>query len=239
MPTLICYEHSDGVTQRWVALVQHLVDQPTVSDVLDVGGGANPILPSNLNNARCTLADIDPDELAKAPDDYGKQVVDFSTETDLGRHFDLVISHFVCEHINDPVIFHQNVFRHLKPGGRAVHFFPTLYAPPFLFNKLVPEWFSDHVLHRFQTDREQDGHHGKFPAHYRWCRGPSKRQISNFASLDFEVEQYVGCFGHPLYYQRWPRLERLERRMSNWLVRHPVVHATSYAYLVLRRPESQ
>lgn len=236
MPALIRYERSDGVTPRWTALVQRLVAEPTVVEILDVGGGANPILPSNLNDARCTLADIDPNQLAKAPDDYDKQVVDFSAEVDLGRHFDLIISHFVCEHIDKPAIFHQNIFRHLRPGGRAVHFFPTLYAPPFVLNKLLPEWVTDHILHRFQTNREQEGDHGKFIAYYRWCRGPSKRQISRLSSLGFEVDQYVGCFGHPLYYKRWPSLERLERRASDWLVRHPAACATSYAYLVLRRP---
>jgi SAM-dependent methyltransferase len=212
--------------------------EPAVLSALDVGGGANPVLPPSLNDTRCTLADIDPDELAKAPSGYGKQVVDFSVDIDLKEQFDLIISHFVCEHISNPIVFHKNILKHLRPDGRAVHFFPTLFAPPFLFNSLVPERVSDRILHRFQSDREQDGHHGKFPAYYRWCRGPSKRQIMRFTSLGFEVEQYVGCFGHPLYYQRWPRLERVERKASAWLVEHPVPYATSYAYIVMRRPSA-
>jgi SAM-dependent methyltransferase len=239
MPAHIRFEHSDGATQRWTALVRSVVDEPLVSEVLDVGGGANPILPAVPNGVRCTLADIDPEELAKAPDAYDKQVVDFSSPVELGRSFDLIISHFVCEHIHSPRIFHENILRHLNPGGRAIHFFPTLYAPPFVINKVLPAWVSDNLLHRFQSDREQEGHHGKFVAYYRWCRGPGKRQLSHFTSVGFEVDEYVGCFGHPRYYDKFPSLERLERKSAEWLVSHPIAWATSYAYLILKRPRTQ
>lgn len=128
MPTVIRYERSDGVTPRWTALVQSLAAEPAVVEILDVGGGANPILPSNVSDARCTLADIDPNQLAKAPDDYDKQVVDFSAEVDLGRSFDLIISHFVCEHIADPAVFHQNILDTLgQAAGRCISFLPCMH----------------------------------------------------------------------------------------------------------------
>ena len=180
--------------------------RPSVSQVLDVGGGANPILPACDHDTKCVLLDIDPLELAKAPPEYRKLVADFAVPCDLGERFELIVSHSVCEHVQDPIAFHRNVLAHLRPGGRAMHFFPTLYAPPFVANRLLHERAASALLHGLQAGREQDGSLGKFPAYYRWCRGPSRRQIRRFTGVGFEVERFVASYGHSPYYARWPKV---------------------------------
>ena len=45
----------------------------------------------------------------------------------------------LAEHVPDGYRFHSNLFELLKPGGVAFHFMPTLYSPPFVINRLLPE----------------------------------------------------------------------------------------------------
>jgi 2-polyprenyl-3-methyl-5-hydroxy-6-metoxy-1,4-benzoquinol methylase len=76
-----------------------------------------------------------------------------------------VFSKMLCEHLPDARTFHENCLRLLKPGGRAVHFFPTLYTLPFVANRLIPEEFARAVLRRIQPGRIDDPKHEKFPAY--------------------------------------------------------------------------
>ena len=43
-----------------------------------------------------------------------------------------VFSSLTCPHCAN---FHENIYESLKPGGYAVHIFPTLYTIPFIINK--------------------------------------------------------------------------------------------------------
>ena len=61
-------------------------------------------------------------------------------ETDLKEYcgkFDLAVSKMFLEHINNPEITHKLIAYCLKPGGKVIHFNPTLYDPAFLINKLI------------------------------------------------------------------------------------------------------
>jgi 2-polyprenyl-3-methyl-5-hydroxy-6-metoxy-1,4-benzoquinol methylase len=227
----------------WTALpdaVRRLAARPDVGRVCDLGGGANPILDLDFiaaHDLRYEILDASAEELAKAPAGYATVLAD-ATAADMGsRHgpYDLVASAFVAEHVSDPARFHANVHRMLRPGGHAVHVFPTLYEPAFALNLLVPERLTERLLHRVQPGREAHGAHGKFRAHYRWCRGPSRRQLARLRRVGFEIVDYVGYFGHG-YFERIAALERVEQRVVRALVRHPVAALTSYACVILRRP---
>lgn len=180
-----------------------------------------------------TIVDIDGRELAQAPDDVHKIELDI-TSSALPRSFDLIISRHLAEHVRDPKAMHRNVRAMLRPGGIAIHFFPTLYSAPFMVNRLIPEKLAEWGLLRLQPYRASGGH-GKFPAYYRWCRGPTRGQVRRLLSVGFEVDEYVAGFGHA-YYCRAPILQRLENAKTQFLLRHPLAHLTSYAIVVLRRP---
>jgi 2-polyprenyl-3-methyl-5-hydroxy-6-metoxy-1,4-benzoquinol methylase len=222
------------------AAVRRLAARPEVVRVCDLGGGANPILPlADIAELalRYEILDVSAEELAKAPSGYATVQADALDPAFARDHgpFDLVASGFIAEHVPDPARFHANVLAALSPGGYAVHAFPTLYEPAFVLNRLLPDSVTGPLLRRIQRGREDAGAHGKFPAHYRWCRGPTRRQLARLTGVGFEIVECTGYFGHG-YFGPVKPLDRAEQRLSQWLERHPVPALTSYACLVLRRP---
>lgn len=217
-----------------------LLEQTGARRVCDVGGGANPVVPLEVVQARAldyTVLDISAAELAKAPAGYRTHLADIAGPA-LGEvgPFDVVFSQMVAEHIADPEAFHRNVLALLRPGGVALHYFPTLYAPPFVVNRLLPDRLARMILRALRPERFVDDRGEKFPAYYRWCRGPTPAQVRRLESVGFEVEHYVGLFGTRSYFERVPALQRLEDGVAQALLRRPLPWMTSYALLVLRRP---
>jgi SAM-dependent methyltransferase len=206
--------------------------------ICDVGGGANPALSLAEiadSEAEYVVSDVSAEELAKAPDGYHKQVIDvMQPGPGLEGAFDVVASKTVMEHIPDPLSFHTNIRRMLTPGGVAVHMFPTLYAVPFMANLLLPEAIGGPLLRVLRQGRENEGNHGKFRPYYRWCRGPSARQVERLESPGYIVQDYFAFFGHR-YYRRVPPLDKAEHAVSRMLARHPVPALTSFAVIVLRK----
>ena len=217
---------------------QALARDPSVTRVCELGGGANPLIPLELIAERGLdheVADLAPAELAKAPEGYRTVLADATAPEFAARGpFDLIVTAFLAEHIPDPRAFHSVVHAALRPGGLAFHVFPTLYEPTFVANRLVPERITEPLLRRIQRGREPEGDHAKFPAYYRWCRGPTRRQIQRFERAGFEVLEYDGYFGHG-YFDRFWFLDRPEQAFSRALTRHPVPALTSYATVMLRR----
>lgn len=78
---------------------------------------------------------------------------------------------------------------------------------------------------------------GKFPAFYRWCRGPTQNQFARFRRIGYEVLAYRGFFGHE-YYNRLPGVRWIHERLTDVLVRHPVPALTTLACVILRKPEA-
>jgi 2-polyprenyl-3-methyl-5-hydroxy-6-metoxy-1,4-benzoquinol methylase len=206
--------------------------------VCDIGGGAKPLLSLKRIGRQeldYVLLDIDPEELALAPEAYEKLQGDILAPGTVerllaqGGPFDLVTSRWAAEHMSDGAAFHRNVFSLLRPGGAAVHLFPTLFALPFTVNRLLPDRLSKGMLFGV-TDRVS-----KFPAHYSWCRGPTDAQLARLRGIGYEVERYVGFFGHGFFAPLAP-LDAPYRRATGWLLRHPRPALTSFALAVLRRP---
>lgn len=207
--------------------------------VCDVGGGANPIgVPATVaDQVEYTLLDISESELAKAPESYRKVVADIAGTAKLGQGgFDLVFSKMLAEHVSDGRRLHANIFEMLAPGGMAVHLFPTLYAFPFLVNWMIPEALALSLLKKISPARMAAGRYDKFPAHYSWTFGPTRKQIERLESLGYEVVEYLGMFGHAGYYERVPPVRKLHMAQARWLVNHPIPALTSYARVTLRKP---
>lgn len=231
--------------------LRHLIAKQGVGRVCELGGGANPALtPAQIEELGISYSvmDISEQELAKASESYHRILADVTADLppDHDSSFDLVLSRMLAEHVRKPEQFHRNVYKLLKPGGFAVHFFPTLYSPPFVANLLLPERLSSWVLCRLQPSRDRKGIFGKFPAYYRWCRGPSSASMRRFTSLGFEIKHYIGFFGHsgnatygPGYYDAFGPLRKLHEWLARHLVRRPNPYLTSYALLVMRRPENE
>jgi SAM-dependent methyltransferase len=214
-----------------------LLAQANARTVCDVGGGANPVVALDVireRGLRYLLVDISREELGKAPPEYEKIVADIAADVPDLEPQDAVVTRMVAEHMRDAHAFHRNVRSLLREGGIAIHLFPTLYAPPFLVNRLLPEALTDRLLRILDPGRDPHGKRGKFRAYYEWCRGPTAKQIERLEHTGYELVEYVGFFGDD-YLARIRPIQMLQDRLAAILVDHPIPHLTSYAYVVLRR----
>jgi hypothetical protein len=219
-------------------LIGELIERERPATMLEVGAGRSPTLPLPLRGPgpiRYTINDAVASELDLAGAGYEKLCFDMSAPLAPAiaeRRFDLIFSRMVNEHVVDGRTYHANVRRLLNPGGLAVHMFATLWSTPFVLNMLLPESVT-HRLLAFAFSQSPEMHE-KFPARYRWCRGPTDAMRRRFTELGFEVEEYRGYFGHG-YYSRIAPLHRIELAKTRWLLDHPLPALTSYAMVVLRR----
>jgi hypothetical protein len=239
----VSYGHSGTAQMQMIAELGKLMDGGA-RRFCDVGGGANPIVSARKIEQLgldYVILDDSPGELDKAPagyETYSASVLDSRRVSELVAErgtFDVVTSRWAAEHMPDGRAFHRQVFDMLRPGGAAVHLFPTLYSPVFLLNRILPSALSTALLERGSAGgRAEDGRHAKFRSYYSWCRGPSTRQIDRLNRVGFTVERYIGFFGHG-YYRRVKPIDRLHRSVTDVLLAHPLSSMTSFALVVLRR----
>lgn len=235
--TYIKYGLSDYAWQTVISRIEGMVTAHGFKRIIEIGGGANPTLSPEFVSScgiEYTLLDISQAELDKAPADYMKVCADICADDFLPKEqYDFAFSRMLAEHVPNGEKFHRNIHSILHDGGYAFHFFPTLFAPPFVVNALLPEAAAEKLLHLVQPGRERSGNLGKFPAHYSWCRGPLRSSISRFEQLGYEVDEYLGFYGHGAYYQKIPVLKNIHVWLSAALSRHPIPALTSFAQVVL------
>lgn len=205
----------------------------------ELGGGANPTLTLADQVGRpldLTVLDISAEELDRSPAEVEKLCVDLCSDVPpVHDRFDVVFSRMLCEHVRSGRTFHRNCYAALRPGGYAVHFFPAASALPFAMNRILPASLSEGLLEHFFPARKRGGKHGKFPAHYSWCWGPTHRQLERYRSVGFEVASYEVGVGHG-YYERIPVLRSIEAAKAKLGLRHPRPWLAAYVVAVLRRP---
>ncbi len=234
----VSYHDKELAWSKFSETVRKLIEENQFKRICEVGGGGNPTIELDYiheHSLEYTLLDISAEELNKAPDGYIKVVADIaSPDLNLaGGKYDLIFSKMLAEHVKDGRTFHRNIYKLLGSNGLAFHFFPTLYSPPFLINYLMPQALSAKLLAVFQPrDMFQ---HGKFPAYYSFCRGPSQKQIAFYKNAGYVVERFQGYFGHS-YYKKIPVVYQLHLLLRRFLIAHPLPFATSFAYIFLRKP---
>lgn len=235
----VAYDHHRAAMRDFRPFVERLVEDGGAHRVCDVGGGCDPVLSLDFvrqNDLFYAILDISPTELDKAPDGYVKVCGDVTGRLDpeLVGTFDVVVSLMLAEHIRDPRAFHERVREMLRPGGLALHLFPTLYEPAFAVNRVLPESVSRRLVSKVQPRRDMHGGQGKFPAYYRWCRGPTDKQIARLRSIGYDVLEYRGYFGTG-YVNKIPVLRSTYPATTTLLLKHPVPALTSFARVLLRR----
>ncbi|MCW2514920.1 MAG: Methyltransferase domain protein [Mycobacterium sp.] len=230
------------IADLWEGYEDHLVQlarEIDAKEIAELGGGANPLVANaerwGFADHR-TVIDISAVELEKAQTTVETRVADLCQpiSSDLNA-YDFVFSQMLCEHLPNPKSFHQNCFNLLRPGGRAVHFFPTIGTLPFVINKVIPEDAARSILRKAQPGRLENPKTDKFPAYYRWTTGPTQKARKRFESIGFQIEGWQACFGHR-YYEVLPPLHKLELAKSDYLQNHPVPALTSFSVVVLRKP---
>ncbi len=233
------YVNSLDLWQGYSEFLLETAHRNGVSAVAELGGGANPVIADTDVWGfvpKRVVFDISAEELAKSDGDVEKRVADLSKPLNEGLDsYDLIFSKMLCEHLPDAEVFHRNCFNLLRGGGVAVHFFPTLFATPFIVNRIIPEGLGASILGRIDSRRVNDPRFGKFPALYKWCTGPTQKTLQRYRGIGFEIAEWRGGFGHE-YYNRIAPLAAVERAKTRFLLKHPQPMLTSYAVVVLRKP---
>ncbi|OAD23263.1 Methyltransferase type 11 [Candidatus Thiomargarita nelsonii] len=241
LPFKYKYDKTEKAFTGYYSFLEKLILDEGAIKICDVGGGANPSLSPKFiekHGLDYTVLDISADELKKAPDVYRKVQADIGDPNLIidGEYYDLVFSRMLAEHVKRGYDFHNNILKMLSPNGVAFHFFPTLFALPFLVNYLLPERVAYELINVLQPKiRLKEGNKAKFPAYYSWCFGPLAHQIGRFEKLGYQVEEYWGFYGHDGYYGRLKLLLKLHQHTSNYLVKHPIPWLTDFAYVILRK----
>jgi 2-polyprenyl-3-methyl-5-hydroxy-6-metoxy-1,4-benzoquinol methylase len=209
-----------------------LIREYECADVCEIGGGRAPLFSGpelEELGLTYTVMDVSQNELDLAPPDVNKERRDICAPLVAGDHgrYDFMFSKCVAEHVKSGRGMHENVFAMLRPGGIAFHFFPTLYYPAFIVNRLLPEGLTSAMLGRI--DRE------KFPAKYSKCIGPTNRAKRFVKSIGFDVIEYAPFYG-TTYVDKIPVIRGVERAFSDWAARKMNPYFSSFAYLVLQKP---
>ena len=208
-----------------------LVAAYPAAKVLELGAGRYPSfrlaeMPNTIDSY--TLNDISEDELSRLPEGYEKACFDVSGDAaNFTDSYDVVFSRFLAEHVPDGVAMHRNVYRVLKSGGVAFHLIPTLYAFPFVLNKLAPERLTTTLLKIFSPRRAISP---KFPAHYSACYGSPARMKAMLQNIGYERVEVRTFYGH-FYYEKIPLLRSLHRSFSALAARRNWHLLGSYAYI--------
>lgn len=208
---------------------------------LDIGGGRDPLFePAELDalGFTVTLNDISARELALAPDRYRKVRCDITAPDApalLGETcHDLAYCRMVMEHVADVPALWRTIHAVLAPGGVAVSFFPTLYAPPFVLNRLVPERLSSAILHAVDRNRGEDGDNPKFPAFYNYCRGGAGTLAPLLSDIGFAEVTVLPFWGYS-YFWKIPGLKQLDTAFTALARKRNWTAVSSFAYVIARK----
>jgi SAM-dependent methyltransferase len=152
------------------------------------------------------------------------------------NRYDLAFSHMFLEHIRDQKGLHRQVFKALKPGGYAIHFYPSRRNLPLFINSILPEGITRWMVALAQPDRDLEGNEGKFPAYYQNF-GYDEHTISKrLSNIGFKLYSYDGYIGHR-YYTRLKPLHMLHQQ-SNRIALKLNIPLVSFNALVLQKPLS-
>lgn len=233
--------HSQWAWDHYEETVIALAQDFGLRRVCEIGGGRDPCFSPDEARAQgfdLIVNDIDPGELALTP--AGLETVCFDITGDLSKtaaepgSFDLMISRMVFEHLGDVQQAWRNIHTLLAPGGVALAFFPTLWAPVFALNHVLPEKASRAIVHALFPSRRDGGGDPKFPAIYDWCRGNPATLTPMLNEAGFRDVHVQPFWGHG-YFDRMPGLKQADHAF-NWLAaKTGMTFVTTYAYVMVRK----
>jgi SAM-dependent methyltransferase len=144
-------------------VVRHLAKTYGARRMLEIGAGRAPLFDLDelqSLDAALTVNDISAEELAHLPEGYQQACFDIAAdiaENQIGT-IDLAFSRMVFEHVEDAHKTWSNVHSMLAPGGVALAFVPTLFAVPFVLNRLLPDDLGERIAYALDRRRTQDDH---------------------------------------------------------------------------------
>jgi SAM-dependent methyltransferase len=233
--------HSQWAWENYEPTILELARQFGLRRVCEIGGGRDPLFSAGEaagHGLDLIVNDIDGGELALTP--AGLRTARFDIAGDLSEpdvvrgDYDLMVSRMVFEHVHDVARAWSNIHALLAPGGVALAFFPTLWAPVFALNHILPEKASRAIVHALFPLRRDGGGDPKFPAFYDWCRGSRSRLTPMLNRAGFEDVHIQRFWGHG-YFERMPGLRQADHAFNALAAKTGWEFVTTYAYVVVRK----
>jgi SAM-dependent methyltransferase len=208
--------------------------------LLEVGGGRDPLFKADELSALgldMTVNDISQTELDVLPDSYHKACFDvagdISAVADLRDSIDLAFSRMVFEHVADGQRAWSNLYQLLAPGGVALAFVPTLYAFPFVVNRLLPDDVAAKIVKLIYPHRTDD-EDPVFPARYSWTYASETKMKPMLERIGYREVVILPFYGHG-YFDRFPILRDVHARFTALARKHDWRTVASYAYIAARK----
>lgn len=202
--------------------------------VLEVGAGRNPIFtPEEIKKHKIDYHanDISQVELDNMLVKYPARAFDTCGMIPAEWHgkFEVIFSRMVQEHVRDGWAFYRNLGVLLKDGGCVLNFHPTLFAFPFIMNRIIPENLSEKIMFILAPQRTRE-RTPKFPAYYQFCRH-SDGVVRKIKACGFKAARLYPFYHHG-YYRRIPVLGKLHVWFSRLAQRRGWKLIATYSYSV-------
>jgi SAM-dependent methyltransferase len=205
---------------------------------LEIGGGRDPLfLPHEVaaHGFDVTINDISAHELSLLPPGYATvqcDIADDNARSILGEgRYDIAYSRMVMEHVPDVARMWENIAYTLAPGGVAFSFFPTLYAPPYVLNRLIPEKISRWMLEAVFPDRKEEGDNPKFPAYYDWCFSEEMKIVPMLKRAGFSDITVLPFWGYS-YFWKFPGIKQIDAAFTKIAREREWRAVSSFAYVI-------
>ncbi|TCR65417.1 methyltransferase domain-containing protein [Bosea sp. BK604] len=233
--------HARWAWENYEPTILALSRQFGLRRICEIGGGRDPLFTAEQasgHGVELIVNDIDAGELALTP--AGLETARFDIAGDLSEPdaargaYDLMVSRMVFEHVHDVAQAWHNIHELLAPGGVALAFFPTLWAPVFTLNHILPEKASRAIVHALYPARRDGGGDPKFPAFYDWCRGNPALlgpMLQRAGFSDIHVQPF---WGHE-YFKRMPGIREADHAFNALAAKTHWHFVTTHAYVVVRK----
>jgi SAM-dependent methyltransferase len=223
---------------NYTRVIRHLAKTFGARRMLEIGAGRSPLFGLDelrSLDAELTVNDISAAELARLPAGYPQACFDIAGEAAATHNgtIDLAFSRMVFEHVEDARKAWRNVHAMLAPGGVALAFVPTLFAVPFVVNRLLPDKLGERIAYSLDRTRT-DEVNPVFPARYHWCftfDAPMRRRLEQAGFAEVLI---VPFYGHG-YYRRFPLIRDMHRGFTALARRLDLRLFSTYAYIVARK----
>ena len=183
----------DGTTRY-----RKLVEDATrgTERVLDIGPGTGETFCHSLKGKVGEFIGLDPHPAVEENDDLDRGIVGSIVEIPFPEeHFDVVVSSFALEHIEQPRAGLRELHRVLRPGGRFVFRTPNVWHYVGLISRLTPQWFHNLFAHRARGLPPE--HEEPHPTYY--CFNSLSRIRTICEEVGFDVELLQGVEAEPSY----------------------------------------
>lgn len=233
--------HARWAWANYDATILALARQFGLHRVCEIGGGRDPLFTAEQaagHGIDLIVNDIDPGELALTPAGLKTARFDIAgdlSEPDVARGgYDLMVSRMVFEHVHDVEQAWRNIHALLAPGGVALAFFPTLWAPVFTLNHILPEKASRAIVHALYPARRDGGGDPKFPAFYDCCRGDPALLAPMLNRAGFSDIHVQPFWGHD-YCKRMPGIREIDHAFNVLAAKIGWHLVTTHAFVVVRK----